>query len=197
MIVRKTKEAFTWSFRNHVIPLMTKMGCNSGACHGALAGKNGFKLTLRGYDPETDYFALVDDLSGRRFNRSLPSQSLMLLKPTQGVPHVGGFLFDEDSRYYKLIHEWIAEGCQYDAQARVARLEVFPTSPVIDREGRKLQQIVIAHYPDGTSRDVTRDAVFSSSNFNVATVTNSTGNSGGYSAVGRCTRSSRSSNGLM
>jgi hypothetical protein len=166
------------SFVREIQPSMSKVGCNAGTCHGAQEGKNGFKLTLRGYDPELDYFALVDDLSGRRFNRSVPSQSLMLLKPTQGVPHVGGFLFDEDSRYYKLIHEWIAEGCQYDAQTRVSRLEVFPTSPVIDREGRKLQQIVIAHYPDGTSRDVTRDAVFSSSNFNVATVTNSTASSG-------------------
>ncbi len=177
VVVKEAKPAPV-SFVREIQPSMSKVGCNAGTCHGAQEGKNGFKLTLRGYDPELDYFALVDDLSGRRFNRSLPSQSLMLLKPTQGVPHVGGFLFDEDSRYYKLIHEWIAEGCQYDAQARVSRLEVFPSSPVIDREGRKLQQIVIAHYPDGTSRDVTRDAVFSSSNFNVATVTNSTGNSG-------------------
>lgn len=173
------------SFVREIQPSMSKVGCNAGTCHGAQEGKNGFKLTLRGYDPELDYFALVDDFSGRRFNRSLPAQSLMLLKPTQGVPHVGGFLFDEDSRYYKLIHEWIAEGCQYDNQARVARLDVFPTSPVMDREGRKLQQIVIAHYPDGTSRDVTRDAVFSSSNFNVATVTNSTGNSGVVESVRR------------
>ncbi|MBI3861828.1 MAG: DUF1553 domain-containing protein [Planctomycetia bacterium] len=166
------------SFVREIQPSMSKVGCNAGTCHGAQEGKNGFKLTLRGYDPETDYFALVDDLSGRRFNRSLPSQSLMLLKPTQGVPHVGGFLFDEDSRYYKLIHSWIGDGCQYDNQSRVTRLEVFPTSPVMDLEGRKLQQVVIAHYPDGTSRDVTRDAVFSSSNFNVATVTNTIESSG-------------------
>jgi hypothetical protein len=166
------------SFVREVMPAMSKVGCNQGTCHGAQEGKNGFKLTLRGYDPELDYFALVDDLSGRRFNRSLPSQSLMLLKPTQGVPHVGGFLFDEDSRYYKLIHEWIAEGCQFDNAARVARLEVFPSNPVIDREGRSLQMIVMAHYPDGTTRDVTRDAVFSSSNFNTATVTNTTASSG-------------------
>jgi Protein of unknown function (DUF1549)/Protein of unknown function (DUF1553) len=173
------------SFVREIQPSMSKVGCNAGTCHGAQEGKNGFKLTLRGYDPELDYFALVDDLSGRRLNRSLPSQSLMLLKPTQGVPHVGGFLFDEDSRYYKLIHAWIAEGCQYDNQTRVARLEVFPVSPVIDREGRQLQQIVIAHYPDGSSRDVTRDAVFSSSNFNVATVTNGTTGSGVVESIRR------------
>ncbi|MFN0051902.1 MAG: DUF1549 and DUF1553 domain-containing protein [Planctomycetales bacterium] len=173
------------SFVREVMPAMSKVGCNAGTCHGAQEGKNGFKLTLRGYDPETDYFALVDDLSGRRFNRSLPNQSLMLLKPTQGVPHVGGFLFDEDSRYYRLIHQWIAEGCQFDNQTRVARLEVYPVNPVIDREGRKLQQIVVAHYADGTTRDVTRDAVFSSSNFNTATVTNTTASSGVVESVRR------------
>ena len=173
------------SFVREIQPSMSKVGCNQGTCHGAQEGKNGFKLTLRGYDPELDYFALVDDLSGRRFNRSLPGQSLMLLKPTQAVPHVGGFLFDEDSRHYKLTHAWIAEGCQFDNQTRVARLEIYPANPVIDREGRKLQQIVIAHYPDGSSRDVTRDAVFSSSNFNVATVTNSIESSGIVESIRR------------
>ncbi|RPI81780.1 MAG: DUF1549 domain-containing protein, partial [Planctomycetaceae bacterium] len=174
------------SFVREVQAAMSKVGCNAGTCHGAQDGKNGFKLTLRGYDPEYDYFALVDDLSGRRFNRSVPAQSLMLLKPTQGVPHVGGFLFDEDSRFYKLIQQWIAEGCQFDGQqTRVARLEVFPQSPVIDREGRKLQQVVIAHFPDGSTRDVTRDAVFSSSNFNVATVTNTLASSGVVESIRR------------
>jgi len=166
------------SFVREVMPAMSKVGCNQGTCHGAQDGKAGFKLSLRGYDAEYDYFALVDELSGRRLNRSVPSQSLMLLKPTQGVPHVGGFLFDEDSRYYKLFHQWIAEGCVFENQTRVERLEILPANPVIDREGRKLQQVVIAHFADGMTRDVTRDAVFSSSNFNTATVTNTTGSSG-------------------
>ncbi|MFN7804018.1 MAG: hypothetical protein ACK5TO_08395, partial [Planctomycetaceae bacterium] len=166
------------SFIREVQPALSKVGCNQGTCHGAQDGKAGFKLSLRGYDAEFDYLALVDDLVGRRFNRSVPSQSLMLLKPTQGVPHVGGFLFSEDSRYYRLLEQWIAEGCQFDTATRVSRLEVFPQNPVIDREGRKLHQTVIAHFPDGTTRDVTRDSVFSSSNFNVATVTNTSTNSG-------------------
>ena len=85
------------SFIRDVIPAISKVGCNAGTCHGAQKGKRGFKLSLRGYDPLYDYRALVDDLSGRRFNRSRPEQSLMLLKPTQGVPHEGGFLFDEKS----------------------------------------------------------------------------------------------------
>jgi hypothetical protein len=162
------------SFVREVMPIISKVGCNAGTCHGAQEGKAGFKLSLRGYAPELDYNALVDDLWGRRFNRSLPSQSLMLLKPTQGVPHAGGFLFDENSRYYKLLEQWIAEGCQFHEATRVSRLEIFPASPVLDHEGETLQQMVIAYYDDGSSRDVTREAIFSSSNFNVAAVTNAT-----------------------
>ena len=91
------------SFVREVIPAISKIGCNAGTCHGAQKGKKGFKLSLRGYDPLYDYRALVDDLSGRRFNRSQPEQSLMLLRPPQGVPHEGGFLFDEGSRIYAVL----------------------------------------------------------------------------------------------
>ena len=157
-----------------VEPVMAKVGCNAGTCHGAQQGRKGFKLSLRGYDPLYDYRALVDDVSGRRFNRARPSDSLMLLKPTQGVPHEGGFLFDEDSRSYKLIEQWIAEGCKFSEATRPVKLELFPTSPVLEKTGQTQQMQVIAHFDDGSSRDVTRDAVFEVSNFEVATV-NSTG----------------------
>lgn len=158
------------SFVREILPAMSKVGCNQGTCHGAQKGKNGFKLSLRGYDPLFDYRALTDDVSGRRFNRSQPSQSLMLLKPTQGVPHEGGFLFDEESRYYKLIERWIAEGCQFENASRVERIEVFPKKPLLQNTTDQQQLIVMAHFPDGTSRDVTRDAVFETSNFEVLTV---------------------------
>jgi len=158
------------NFAREVMPLLSKVGCNAGTCHGARAGQNGFKLSLRGYDAEFDYRALVDDLSGRRFNRSQPSQSLMLLKPTNGVPHEGGFLFDEESRPYAILHQWIAEGCQWRSGPKVERLEVFPNKPLLDQPGERQQQIVIAHYSDGRTREVTRDAHFKSSNFEVATV---------------------------
>src|ERR1700757_4738698 len=79
--------AETPSFRNHVLPLMTRAGCNSGACHGALAGKGGLKLSLRGYDPESDYFVLTRQARGRRVDLVEPDKSLMLLKPTLAVPH--------------------------------------------------------------------------------------------------------------
>jgi len=158
------------NFTTEVIPTLSKVGCNAGTCHGAQKGKAGFKLSLRGYDPLFDYRALVDDLSGRRFNRSMPSQSLMLLKPTQGVPHEGGFLFDEDHRSYKLIQQWIAEGCRFDEVSRVDRIEVFPKKPLLQTRGDLQQLIVIAHFHDGSSREVTREAVFDTSDFEVATV---------------------------
>src|SRR5918995_5720492 len=88
------------SFRNHVIPVLTKMGCNSGACHGAAAGKNGFSLTLRGYDPAADYDAIARHAAGRRINRLEPAKSLLLLKPTEVVPHMGGKRFAPDSAAY-------------------------------------------------------------------------------------------------
>lgn len=158
-------------FIREVNPILSKVGCNQGTCHGSQAGKNGFKLSLRGYDSVYDYRALVDDLSGRRFNRSEPAQSLMLLKPTQGVPHEGGFLFDEQSRYYKVLEQWIAEGCQYkEDAARVTGIEVFPPTPLLQLRHDLQQLIVIAKYADGTTRDVTREAVFDTSNFEVATV---------------------------
>lgn len=158
-------------FIREVNPILSKVGCNQGTCHGSQAGKNGFKLSLRGYDSEYDYRALVDDLAGRRFNRSEPSQSLMLLKPTQGVPHEGGFLFDEESRYYKVIEQWIAEGCQYKSDAaRVTGIEIYPPTPLLQLRHDQQQLVVMARYADGSVRDVTREAVFDTSNFEVATV---------------------------
>ena len=148
-------------FRNEVNPIMSKVGCNQGTCHGSQKGQNGFKLSLRGYDALYDYRALIDDVAGRRFNRSQPGQSLMLLKPTQGVPHEGGFLFDENSRYYKVIQQWIAEGCQFtDKTNRVTALNVYPEKPLLSDADAQQQLIVIARYEDGTTRDVTREAVF-------------------------------------
>src|SRR5258706_11816123 len=97
------------TFLRDVAPILNKVGCTSGPCHGSAKGKNGFKLSLRGYDPEFDYRAILHDLAGRRFNRVDPARSLILLKPTQQQPHGGGARFDVDSPYYKTILEWIAE----------------------------------------------------------------------------------------
>lgn len=159
-------------FVRDVQPILTKLGCNQGTCHGSAKGKNGFKLSLRGYDLAWDYQQLIDDLAGRRFNRVAPEQSLMLLKPTMGVPHQGGQVLEPDSDYYRVLRGWIAEGVRSDVGKveRVSRLEVYPTSIDFGDAYETQQLLVIAHYPDGKTRDVTREAGFESSVPTVATV---------------------------
>ena len=161
------------SFVRDIMPTISKIGCNAGTCHGAAKGKNGFKFSLRGYDPDFDYQSLIHDISGRRFNRAFPEQSLMLRKPTADVPHKGGQVIKPDSRNYRLFHQWIAEGVVSDVKStqRVERLEVFPKSVEIAMPDMTQQMLVIAHYPDGETRDVTRDAIYTSSASEVATVT--------------------------
>src|SRR3989454_1818205 len=152
------------TFLRDVTPILNKVGCTSGTCHGAAKGKNGFKLSLRGYDPEFDYRALLYDLSGRRFNRSDPARSLMLAKPTQQVAHGGGLRFDIGSRYYNTILNWIAAGVPYgDSKVdQVEKLEVLPREVFMHAPQRVQQMVALAHYPDGSVRDVTREANFSS-----------------------------------
>jgi len=110
VVVSKVKEPSTWSFRNHVIPVFTRIGCNSGACHGALAGKGGLKLSLRGYAPADDHFVLTRQALGRRVNKLQPAHSLMLRKPTLAVAHGGGLKLEMNSPEYRLLVDWIASG---------------------------------------------------------------------------------------
>ena len=105
------------SFRNDVIPVLTKSSCNSGPCHGASAGKNGFKLSLRGHDPEADHRVLTREARGRRIAKMAPAHSLILLKPTGLMPHGGGKTFDIGSRDYEIISDWIAAGAPGPAAA--------------------------------------------------------------------------------
>jgi hypothetical protein len=169
--VRKTKEPFAWSFRNHVIPMMTRAGCNSGACHGALAGKGGLKLSLRGYDPDSDHFVLTRQALGRRVDRSEPARSLALLKPTQAVTHGGGQKIEPDSMDYHVLADWIAAGAPQPRadDPRIQRLELLPAAAVLKPKDA-LQIVVRAWYSDGHSEDVTRWAKFNSSEDLVATV---------------------------
>jgi hypothetical protein len=160
------------TYLRDVAPILNKVGCTSGPCHGAAKGKNGFKLSLRGYDPQFDYEALLYDLSGRRFNRAEPGRSLMLAKPTQQVPHGGGLRFELGSDYYKTIYNWIAQGVPFgDAAAdTVRRLEVAPKEILMQAPGGESGVKVTAVYGDGTTRDVTREAVVESNVPDVAAV---------------------------
>jgi hypothetical protein len=148
-----------------VQPIFNKMGCTSGPCHGGAKGKNGFKMSLRGYDPEFDYRAVMHDLSGRRINRTEPAQSLILLKPTMGIPHGGGVRFEQDSPYYKTILQWLSEGAVYGdpVSAQVAKLDVQPPEFFAQKPGPSQQLKVVAHYADGSSREVTALAQYNSS----------------------------------
>jgi hypothetical protein len=159
-------------FVREVAPVMSRIGCNAGTCHGSAKGKNGFKLSLRGYDPEFDYQALINDISGRRFNRVKVEESLMLLKPTAEVPHEGGMVIKPGSRDYKLLHDWIAQGTHFEdpIKARANKIELIPSEINLALPGMTQQMLVIAHYPDGSTRDVTRDAVITSNNEEVAKV---------------------------
>jgi hypothetical protein len=169
--VTDLKKPYAVSFTRDVMPTMSKMGCNAGTCHGAQKGKNGFKLSLRGYDPLFDHRALTDDVRGRRFNRSTPDNSLMLLKPSGAVPHVGGALMQPGEPYYELLRAWIADGVKFDPKTpRVAKIEVVPQGPIVPLIGMKQQMAVLATYSDGSVRDVSSEAFIESSNTEVATV---------------------------
>jgi hypothetical protein len=159
-------------FVRDVMPMLSRVGCNAGTCHGSAKGKNGFKLSLRGYDPEFDYQALINDLSGRRFDRVAVDESLMLLKPTAEVPHEGRQAIKPGSRYHKLLRQWIAEGVRSEdlEKGRANSIEVLPAEVNLDLPGRAQHVLVIAHYADGTARDVTREAVLSASNTEVLAV---------------------------
>ncbi len=169
--VKGQKEKYNVSFVRDVMPTLSRMGCNAGTCHGAQKGKNGFKLSLRGYDPIFDHRSLTDDLKGRRFNRAAPDASLMLLKCTGTVPHVGGVLTQPAEPYYELLRSWIADGVKLDLNSpRVKAIDVTPKNSVIPLAGMKQQIAVRATFSDGSVRDVSVEAFLESSNTEVATV---------------------------
>src|SRR5438132_3927746 len=147
------------TFLRDVAPILNKVGCTAGTCHGAAKGKNGFKLSLRGYDPQFDYQSLLYDLAGRRFNRAEPGRSLMLAKPSQEVAHGGGRRFAKDYDYYKTIYNWIAQGVPFGDPATdtVVELRPEPQDIFMARPGETASLAVVARYQDGRTRDVTRE----------------------------------------
>jgi hypothetical protein len=160
------------TFLRDVAPILNKVGCTSGACHGAAKGKNGFKLSLRGYDPQFDYEALLYDLAGRRFNRADPGKSLMLAKPSQEVAHGGGRRFAKDSDYYKTIFTWIAQGVPFGDAAKdtVVELRTEPQEIFMTKPGETASLKVVVRYQDDQTRDVTRETTIESNVPDVARV---------------------------
>jgi hypothetical protein len=159
------------SFRNDVLPVLSKAGCNSGGCHGALAGKGGFKLSLFGYNPDADYLAITRESRGRRVELSDPGESLFLMKPTTAVRHKGGKRIEVDSEDYRILANWIAQGAPAPkaTDARLAKLSISPSENQVNI-GESMKLAVRATFTDGQERDVTRWAKFTSADETVASV---------------------------
>jgi Protein of unknown function (DUF1549)/Protein of unknown function (DUF1553)/Bacterial Ig-like domain (group 2) len=175
------------SFRNEVMPALTKMGCNQGACHGSQFGKGGFKLSLLAFDPEADYDAIVKDLKGRRIQFSALTESLILRKPTLSIPHGGGQRFGVGSPVYDLLLSWIASGTPGPRpdDPVFSGLKVLPASRIMKQKEQQ-QVMVLANYSDGRTRDVTQSSRLESLNDSVAEVSNQgliTARGGGQAAI--------------
>lgn len=158
--------AATPSFRNEVMGVLSKAGCNLGTCHGNQNGKNGFKLSLRGQDPTFDLESLTRDMLGRRTNSLQPDDSLILLKAIAAVPHEGGKRFGTDSIEYRTLRQWVADGMPADAATtpQLQRIEVNPTEQVLIEPADRVNIRVRAKFSDGSERDVSRLSVFEPSN---------------------------------
>lgn len=164
--VEKSQEEPPISFLNDVMPVFTKAGCNTGSCHGSSRGKDGFRLSLFGYDPDSDYFRLTREAIARRINLALPEESLLLEKATNKVPHTGGERFKEDSELHRTLLAWLKAGAPKDGPntPRVVRLEVHPVQSVLEGAGEAQQLNARAFYSDGSDRDVTALTAFMTNN---------------------------------
>uniref|UniRef100_A0A7C4LLP4 DUF1549 domain-containing protein n=1 Tax=Schlesneria paludicola TaxID=360056 RepID=A0A7C4LLP4_9PLAN len=171
--VRNTAAAAPLRFRNDVLPVLTRAGCNTGKCHGSASGKDGFRLSLFGYDPAGDHYRLTRELPGRRINLADPEQSLLVQKALGEVPHTGGQRLQRGTAHFETVMAWLVGGAEPDPQdtPRPVSLTVLPHDAVFARRGEAQQLVVLAEFSDGTDRDVTDLAVFLSNNEGVATVT--------------------------
>jgi hypothetical protein len=160
------------SFNNDLMAVLSKAGCNAGACHGNKSGKGGFKLSLRGQDPDGDYATLTRDLFARRTNPLDPEQSLILLKATTKLAHEGGVRFKADSEEYRILRDWIAAGTPRDAASApgLVRLEVTPAEQVLVEPANSVRIRATAVFSDGSRRDVTGLAVYEQSATEMAAI---------------------------
>jgi hypothetical protein len=158
-------------FPTRILPILTKAGCNAGACHGAAVGQGGFRLSLLGYDPEKDYEIITREFSGRRIDPAAPEESLFLRKPTRQIDHDGGRRIKKDSDAYQLLVRWIAAGVPYGPPAlRVTGIEVAPKDLLLETTNQTVALRVRAFLSDGTREDVTALALYTSNDDAVAEV---------------------------
>ena len=171
VLVSGMSEARPVTFERDVMPLLTRLGCNSGPCHGKQRGQNGFQLSLLGFDPTFDHNALAKEARGRRVFPAAPEQSLTLLKATAAVPHGGGKRIEPESEEYETIRRWIAEGMRRDPEGApvVAGLDIWPAERSLAVSDEQ-QVVVTARYSDGSTADVTHLAAFQSNESAVVAV---------------------------
>ena len=170
VIVEQSVKVTPVNFPNQIVPIFTKTGCNAGGCHGKSSGQNGFRLSLLGFEPTEDYEHLVKEARGRRLFPAAPDRSLLLLKGTAAMPHGGGKRLEPDSDDYKLLVRWIRQGMPYGKtnDPTIARIEVFPKARTMTSDGEQ-QLVVMAHYTDGSTEDVTRSALYEPNDKDMAT----------------------------
>jgi Protein of unknown function (DUF1549)/Protein of unknown function (DUF1553) len=172
MTVKDAKAERPISFTRDVMPVFMRSGCNTGSCHGAARGKDGFRLSLFGFDAAGDHYRLCRELPGRRINLALPAESMVIEKPTSRVPHTGGERFHEGDEYYATLMRWLDAGAPNDPPdvPKAVALEVYPPAMVLDGKGERQQLTVRARYSDDSVRDVTTLALFLSNNDSAAKV---------------------------
>ena len=160
------------SYTLDVMPVFLKANCNTGSCHGAARGKDGFRLSLYGFDVNGDYNRITRDFSSRRINLAFPEDSLLLTKGAGVVPHTGGTRFRKGDELYETVHEWLRDGAVIDQGEipTVTKVDIYPKGAVLNGEGAQQKITVRAYYSDGTDRDVTHLAYFSSNNDNSAII---------------------------
>jgi hypothetical protein len=170
--VEKAVESKPISFKLDVMPMFMKAGCNSGSCHGAARGKDGFRLSLFGFDPDGDHYRITRELSGRRIDLAVPAASLLVEKSIGAVPHTGGKRIEPNSEIYQNLVSWVAAGCQRDPAdiPTCTSIDLYPKNAVLDGEGETQKLTVRAAYSDGTDRDVTHLALFLTNNESSAAV---------------------------
>jgi hypothetical protein len=170
--VERAADARPISFKLDVMPVWMKTGCNTGSCHGAARGKDGFRLSLFGFDPDGDYLRITRELPGRRIDLAVPEASLLIEKSIGVVPHTGGKRFERDSEVSKIVLDWITAGCPRDPAdvPTCVGLEIYPRDGVLDGEGAKQAVTARARYSDGTDRDVTSLALYLSNNDTSASI---------------------------
>jgi hypothetical protein len=160
------------SFVKDIVPIFTKSGCANSNCHGSIRGQAGFKLSLFGYEPDLDYDAIVKAQDGRRINRTDPAKSLILMKPTFGIPHGGGERFKAGSLEYDAILDWLKDGATYDSAGspRLRTIRVTPEEVTLVGLSSKRQLSVSGTYTDGTTEDLTRKVQYTANDESVLDV---------------------------